>query len=397
MELDLTTFPAVDAIQCRRSRWCASGPAQHGIDLTLDAARRRSGTITRRRAAAQAGAAQPAQQRRQVHPRRRLASTVRAWREGDELVVTVTDTGIGIARADQERIFDSFQQGDAVGVVEPEGTGLGLTLSRRIVELHGGRMWLDERARAWAAPSASRIPQPGAGRRPRRRAGAEPAVDDARPDRRRHRGRPAAPAELVGAAPARRRAARRRRRAPVRRGSRRPGAATRGRRPRHPPARHGRLGGARAPSRPTRRLAGDPGRRRRRSMPERGRGFALGATDYLVKPVSEGGPARRRERGAVADAARTQASAAARRRRRRRRPARPRARARHPGAAGLGRCTTCAGGARGRRPRARGAPVGRRSSTCSCPRSTGSPSSTRCAPDPRHRRPSRSSCSPRSR
>jgi CheY-like chemotaxis protein len=66
---------------------------------------------------------------------------VRAWRDGAEVDITVTDTGIGIAPADQERIFDSFQQGGRSPSTS-EGTGLGLTLSRRIVELHGGHLWL---------------------------------------------------------------------------------------------------------------------------------------------------------------------------------------------------------------------------------------------------------------
>jgi signal transduction histidine kinase/ActR/RegA family two-component response regulator len=66
---------------------------------------------------------------------------VRAYREGDELLVSVTDTGIGVAKEDQERIFESFQQGGR-GAPKEEGTGLGLTLSRRIVELFGGRIWL---------------------------------------------------------------------------------------------------------------------------------------------------------------------------------------------------------------------------------------------------------------
>ncbi len=66
---------------------------------------------------------------------------VRADRDGDELLVAVTDTGIGVAPEDQERIFESFQQGGR-GAPKEEGTGLGLTLSRRIVELFGGRIWL---------------------------------------------------------------------------------------------------------------------------------------------------------------------------------------------------------------------------------------------------------------
>ena len=54
----------------------------------------------------------------------------------------MTDTGIGVPEEDRERIFESFQQGGR-GSSREEGTGLGLTLSRRIVELLGGRMWLE--------------------------------------------------------------------------------------------------------------------------------------------------------------------------------------------------------------------------------------------------------------
>jgi CheY-like chemotaxis protein len=67
---------------------------------------------------------------------------VRVTTDGTALAVTVTDTGIGIAPEDQDRIFESFQQGGRA-TTQQEGTGLGLTLSKRIVELFGGRMWLD--------------------------------------------------------------------------------------------------------------------------------------------------------------------------------------------------------------------------------------------------------------
>ena len=56
--------------------------------------------------------------------------------------VSVTDTGPGIAAEDQERIFEEFQQTEA-GAGQREGTGLGLALSKRLVELHGGRIWVD--------------------------------------------------------------------------------------------------------------------------------------------------------------------------------------------------------------------------------------------------------------
>lgn len=68
--------------------------------------------------------------------------TLAARRVGAELQVTVADTGIGVPPEDRERIFESFQQGGR-GAPKEEGTGLGLTLSRRIVELFGGRMWLE--------------------------------------------------------------------------------------------------------------------------------------------------------------------------------------------------------------------------------------------------------------
>jgi CheY-like chemotaxis protein len=67
---------------------------------------------------------------------------VRAEQTAGELTVSVTDTGIGIPPEDRERIFESFQQGGR-GVAREEGTGLGLTLSRRIIALFGGRLSLE--------------------------------------------------------------------------------------------------------------------------------------------------------------------------------------------------------------------------------------------------------------
>ncbi|MGN6575185.1 MAG: ATP-binding response regulator, partial [Nocardioides sp.] len=66
---------------------------------------------------------------------------VRAARIPGAVEITVADNGIGIPVEDRERIFESFQQGGR-GSSREEGTGLGLTLSRRLVELLGGRMWL---------------------------------------------------------------------------------------------------------------------------------------------------------------------------------------------------------------------------------------------------------------
>ncbi len=57
-------------------------------------------------------------------------------------VVSVSDTGPGISDADQQTIFEEFQQADSSSTRKKGGTGLGLSISRRIVELHGGRLWV---------------------------------------------------------------------------------------------------------------------------------------------------------------------------------------------------------------------------------------------------------------
>ncbi len=67
---------------------------------------------------------------------------VNATQANGEVRVAVADTGPGIADDDLGRIFEEFQQTEA-GARQHEGTGLGLALSRRFVEMHGGRIWCD--------------------------------------------------------------------------------------------------------------------------------------------------------------------------------------------------------------------------------------------------------------
>ena len=70
---------------------------------------------------------------------------VRAERANGAVEVSVSDTGIGIAPEDQEAIFDEFRQVGTDYARKREGTGLGLTLARKFVELHGGTLWVKSR------------------------------------------------------------------------------------------------------------------------------------------------------------------------------------------------------------------------------------------------------------
>ena len=65
-----------------------------------------------------------------------------AAREG-KFLISVADTGPGISKSDQQRIFEQFQQAEGSNTRRKGGTGLGLSIAKRIVELHGGRIWVE--------------------------------------------------------------------------------------------------------------------------------------------------------------------------------------------------------------------------------------------------------------
>lgn len=68
---------------------------------------------------------------------------VRTERTGDDVLISVQDSGVGIAPDELEKVFDEFYQADAAARGPSGGMGLGLAISRRFVQMHGGRIWAE--------------------------------------------------------------------------------------------------------------------------------------------------------------------------------------------------------------------------------------------------------------
>jgi signal transduction histidine kinase/ActR/RegA family two-component response regulator len=86
--------------------------------------------------------------------------TIRVYRDGDRLVFCVQDTGPGIAQEDIPKAFEAFRQIGSDSWRRREGAGLGIPISRRFVELHGGEMWIEsEIGKGTAFYSALPLPE----------------------------------------------------------------------------------------------------------------------------------------------------------------------------------------------------------------------------------------------
>ncbi|MBO0799778.1 MAG: hypothetical protein J2P31_13235, partial [Blastocatellia bacterium] len=69
--------------------------------------------------------------------------TVRVQLRGDELLMSATDQGPGIAPEERDRIFDKFYRSAQRSAQQSDGTGMGLAIARGIIEAHGGRIWVE--------------------------------------------------------------------------------------------------------------------------------------------------------------------------------------------------------------------------------------------------------------
>jgi signal transduction histidine kinase len=71
--------------------------------------------------------------------------TLHVWCDADQIIASVIDTGIGIPEKDRDKVFEMFRQLSQPVESIGRGTGLGLTFSKEIVEMHGGTIWFESK------------------------------------------------------------------------------------------------------------------------------------------------------------------------------------------------------------------------------------------------------------
>jgi signal transduction histidine kinase len=140
MELELAPFDLPLAIDNART-FVRERAVKHGITLDVDVDDRLGEYVGDERKIKQILLNLLSNAVKFTPERGRISITANKTDNGAE--ISVSDTGIGIAPEDQPRIFEEFRQVGSDSTHKTEGTGLGLTLAKKFVELHGGRIWVE--------------------------------------------------------------------------------------------------------------------------------------------------------------------------------------------------------------------------------------------------------------
>ena len=136
LDIQPVDLPRVHPGSARDGRACRDGEGRQAASRYRAA--RRAGC--RRRAAAAADRVEPAVERDQVHAARRARADPARQRVNSHVELTVSDTGEGIAPEFLPHLFERFRQADSTFTRSHGGLGLGLAISRHLVEAHGGRI-----------------------------------------------------------------------------------------------------------------------------------------------------------------------------------------------------------------------------------------------------------------
>jgi signal transduction histidine kinase/ActR/RegA family two-component response regulator len=140
MELELGTFSLDEALD-NGLTMVRERASRHGITLTLDVDKAIGLIEADERKVKQVVFNLLSNAVKFTSDRGRVDVVARLVNSGVQ--VSVRDTGVGIAPEDKARIFEEFEQAESGVASSREGTGLGLALARRFVELHGGRLWVE--------------------------------------------------------------------------------------------------------------------------------------------------------------------------------------------------------------------------------------------------------------
>jgi signal transduction histidine kinase len=140
MELELATFDLPLAIDNART-FVRERATRHGINLDVDVDERLGDFVGDERKIKQILLNLLSNAVKFTPEGGRIG--IRARQTEGAVEISVSDTGIGIALQDQPKIFEEFRQVGSDKTKKVEGTGLGLTLAKKFVELHGGRIWVE--------------------------------------------------------------------------------------------------------------------------------------------------------------------------------------------------------------------------------------------------------------